>query len=733
MGTLRSLSASGAIVALAASLGCAAAKPTGTNEDHVVGGTPVTEGYDAVGYLTYGFPNEESGGVDWSGFAFCTAGLVREDAFLTAGHCLDWTKEYVADGSMIFGLGFGEPQDMEVYELHSFRIHPYMYYAESMPAFHDIAVGFLREAVPEREPMALGSAVVDDPAPYEFVGYGRQWEGSWGRTEPMPPEDQPAPIEEVPDRVPKKQLFESYARSIARGDHARARQMASRMLMPWADPAFVVEEGDGGGEDGGGEDVGEPAEEEPLPPAPRRFEARMHGEHFGMIEASAIGGAVCWGDSGGPLMKKQADGSLAVVGVTSGLSPADGVWDDEMDYLGCYVTSGVQRDEFREYWTSVGHHMAWVEAVLAEPQGVFGCPAIEDRTWQEVAADRDQCFQYSDFENRGRWNLSFVLPGDYHLYAYVPSVADGVAEARYQLRAGGDEFEVLRNQAEPADTPEAELGAEDGFLPDDEAGTSGFMSLGIFHFEAGGDQWVELTLPQGEGAMDMLAIENAAPFAGCEAVADRSTACFEELGSVLGSSEGAHDYMYAACTLDMWAEEYPLEVAMMYNEHRQCEACLAEQSCGDALPGFLGGGLECEWVCSFRPRDEYLMAYVDPICGASTDMDGCDRVEGCSWFGCDDSCHAAGALAWEFCHDDANTCWGIGSRTTCSLNYGQCDWYACSDSCVPFGVPIGSVCGADAVVAECARRAGEDDCQRAAPDCLWMGSECTARESLMSI
>ncbi len=123
------------------------------------------------------------------------------------------------------------------------------------------------------------------------------------------------------------------------------------------------------------------------------------------------------------------------------------------------------------------------EAVIEEDGGCFARRCATGEWWTDVAAGHGGHHLTTGTIDRpepdcvGRWRLDLGVAGRYEVAAYVTDVGGSLTRrARYNIRHAG----------------------QDASVEIDQRGRDGWVPLGTFDFEAGGEQWVELPDNTGE-------------------------------------------------------------------------------------------------------------------------------------------------------------------------------------------------------------------------------------------
>lgn len=178
--------------------------------------------------------------------------------------------------------------------------------------------------------------------------------------------------------------------------------------------------------------------------------------HFALHRNSSIGGSGSGGSYGGnAVVPEPIDGyedltpgqtltSQNSAGPCGIIGPQETIIDDEDT---CFARFGPV-----QYWndetSGYGNHSLWTYTIDgAQP------------------------------DNYVRWKLHFEQAGDYELWAYVPASRGKSTQARYDILHGGQTDTVTRDQTSAPD---------------------GWLHLGTFSFDAGGDQAVALADNTGE-------------------------------------------------------------------------------------------------------------------------------------------------------------------------------------------------------------------------------------------
>ena len=262
----------------------------------------------------------------WGDSQLCTAVLVQDNMAITAKHCVEVFDERLgSDAKIYFAIGpdgFNPERVVEVVESEKGPGEKGGYVDRG----HDVGVLHLGERITDIKPLPY-ETLTDAEVGLRFsgIGYGEQdSSGSYGTRR----------IGTLTLRARKGKTleimvgsFENYYELVAeeplpetcgfRDDDAGIE------LPPMFDAGFPPLPGAGSGGWGWGGSGGEPGID-PRCTYALELRERYDTQIFEAMSEVVVGGAPsdsqpCYGDSGGPLLRKREDGQLAVWGVTSGI------------------------------------------------------------------------------------------------------------------------------------------------------------------------------------------------------------------------------------------------------------------------------------------------------------------------------------------------------------------------------------------------------------------------------
>jgi V8-like Glu-specific endopeptidase len=257
---------------------------------------------------------------DWGDSQLCTAVLVQDNMAITAKHCVEvFDQSLGSDATVVFAIGpdgFAPTRVVEVVDYEKGPISTGGYVDRG----HDVGVLHLGERITDITPLPYHK-ITDAAVGLKFtgIGYGEQdSNGSFGTRK----------LGTLTLKARKGKTLEIMAGSFAHYFELVAEQPLPESCSyddedagvspPLLDAGLIPPPRGGSGGFGG------EGSEDPLCSYAEELRERYDSQFLEAMTEVVVGGAPgdsqpCYGDSGGPLLRKRNDGTLSVWGVTSGI------------------------------------------------------------------------------------------------------------------------------------------------------------------------------------------------------------------------------------------------------------------------------------------------------------------------------------------------------------------------------------------------------------------------------